>query len=473
MSELILGIDIGTTSLKAAVFDHAGAQKAAAVVEYSLLTPQTNIVEAPCNIYMESIQKCMQVIASKGTISTRDITVVGFSVQGETLCLLDGDCQPLKNAIVWMDNRAGEQAEELRSKFGDELCYQVTGQVSFEACWPAAKLLWVRENEPELFSKVRHILLYCPVHDTTAMMDQITRVVLLTMSVIAAAAIALFWLVAGSISVPVQRLCEAARGIGEKKFKRVETGATVKELCELEGEINHMQEKLAQADQAERTFFQNASHELRTPLMSISGYAQGIQCGVFEDVAQAASVILDESTRLTEVVDGILTLTRMDQLRYQVVPVELAVNGFIEERLECLEGFAYSKNIKLVFQPGEEHKIITDAMLLERAFSNVMSNCIRYAGTQVAVAVREKEGDILITVTDDGPGFPEGGTEHLFDRFYKGKGGNHGLGLAIARCSLEYMGGSVRAADTQKGAEFEITLPQDCRSFAPDERTEM
>ena len=45
---------------------------------------------------------------------------------------------------------------------------------------------------------------------------------------------------------------------------------------------------------------------------------------------------------------------RQDQLRYQVVPVELAVNGFIEERLECLEGFAYSKNIKLVFQPGEE-----------------------------------------------------------------------------------------------------------------------
>ena len=159
MSELILGIDIGTTSLKAAVFDHAGAQKAVAVVEYSLLTPQTNIVEAPCNIYMESIQKCMQVIASKGTISTRDITVVGFSVQGETLCLLDGDCQPLKNAIVWMDNRAGEQAEELRSKFGDELCYQVTGQVSFEACWPAAKLLWVKQHEPELFARVRHILL--------------------------------------------------------------------------------------------------------------------------------------------------------------------------------------------------------------------------------------------------------------------------------------------------------------------------
>lgn len=159
MSELILGIDIGTTSLKAAVFDRSGAQKAVAVVEYSLLTPQPNIVEAPCGIYMDSIRKCMQIIAGQGAVNTRDITVVGFSVQGETLCLLDGNGQPLKNAIVWMDNRAGDQAEKLRAHFGDELCYQVTGQVSFEACWPAAKLLWVREHEPELFAQIRHILL--------------------------------------------------------------------------------------------------------------------------------------------------------------------------------------------------------------------------------------------------------------------------------------------------------------------------
>ena len=74
-------------------------------------------------------------------------------------CLLDEDCKPLMNAIVWMDNRAGVQAEKLRAHFGDELCYQITGQVSFEACWPAAKLLWVKEHEPALFAKIRHILL--------------------------------------------------------------------------------------------------------------------------------------------------------------------------------------------------------------------------------------------------------------------------------------------------------------------------
>ena len=159
MERLILGIDIGTTSLKAAVFTTEGKQLSSAVVEYSLETPSTNVVEAPCGIYMDSIRACMDKIREKGTVDTRQIGVVGFSVQGETLCMLDEACQPLGNAIVWMDNRAGKQAETLRMRFGNELCYEVTGQVSFEACWPAAKVLWVRENEPERFAKIRHLLL--------------------------------------------------------------------------------------------------------------------------------------------------------------------------------------------------------------------------------------------------------------------------------------------------------------------------
>lgn len=158
MAELILGIDIGTTSLKTAVFDYSGTKLADAVVEYSLLTPSTAWVEAPCGVYMDSIVRCMEKIREKG-VDTRRVTTVGFSVQGETLCLLDEAGEPLRNAIVWMDNRAGEQAEKLREAFGDEKCYEITGQVSFEACWPAAKLLWVKEKEPEIWEKARHILL--------------------------------------------------------------------------------------------------------------------------------------------------------------------------------------------------------------------------------------------------------------------------------------------------------------------------
>ncbi len=344
------------------------------------------------------------------------------------------------------------------------------GRIVEEMIGDEKYLLYYRHIEKNDDDRIKHLILYSPIFDTSAILEQMSQFVLWIMVGIAAVAIVLFWFVAGSISGPLIRLCEAARGIGEKKFKKVETGATVKELLQLEAEINQMQEKLAQADQAERTFFQNASHELRTPLMSISGYAQGIQYGIFEDTAQAAGIILDESTRLTEVVDGILTLTRMDQLRYQVVPVEMNIESFVEERLELLEGFAFSQNKKLIFEPGVEHKMVVDAMLLERAFSNVVSNCIRYAKVNVTVSLEVAEEMVRIVVRDDGPGIPKEETERIFDRFHKGKNGNHGLGLAIAKASMEYMGGTVYAQTSNKGAVFVIQLPHDCRSFAPEEQ---
>ena len=184
-------------------------------------------------------------------------------------------------------------------------------------------------------------------------------------------------------------------------------------------------------------------------------------------------MILDESSRLTEVVDGILTLTRMDQMRYQVVPVELGIREYIEDQIERLEGLAYQKKIKLEFLSGDEHKIISDVMLLGRAFSNVTSNCIRYAKETVQISVEAAGDRLKITIRDDGPGISEADLPHLFDRFYKGKNGNHGLGLSIAKRSMEYMGGNIEAESSPEGAIFMIILPQDCRSFAVEEWTEV
>ena len=349
----------------------------------------------------------------------------------------------------------------------------ISGETVEETVGEEKYLFYYQDMTDQKDDQVSYVILYTPLYDTSGIMSHVSRFVFMVVLAAAAVSIVLFWFVAGSISGPVIRLCETARGIGEKKFKKVETGATVKELCQLEDEINRMQEKLAQADQAERTFFQNASHELRTPLMSISGYAQGIQCGIFEDVSQAAGVIMDESTRLTEVVDGILTLTRMDQSRYQLVPVEVDIHAFAEERLELLEGFAYSQKKKLVFEPGETRVMVLDAMLLERAFSNVVSNCIRYAKDTVKVSIKPQDDGVTVMISDDGPGITQEETEHIFDRFYKGKNGNHGLGLAIAKRSLEYMGGTIRAVNSESGAVFILTLPNDCRSFAQENWKEM
>ena len=72
MAGLILGIDIGTTSLKTAVFDPKGSKQADAVVEYSLITPNTTWVEAPCGVYMDSIRKCLEIVRQKN-VDTRQV----------------------------------------------------------------------------------------------------------------------------------------------------------------------------------------------------------------------------------------------------------------------------------------------------------------------------------------------------------------------------------------------------------------
>ena len=131
MAELILGIDIGTTSLKTAVFTSTGQKVASAIMEYSLLTPELNVVEAPCGIYMESIQACLAAMGQAGGVCLEDISTIGFSVQSETMLFLDEEGLPVRNAIVWMDNRAAEQAEQLRARFGDTIEIKVVSGTDF------------------------------------------------------------------------------------------------------------------------------------------------------------------------------------------------------------------------------------------------------------------------------------------------------------------------------------------------------
>lgn len=157
MGQLILSIDLGTTAVKVAVFDFDGVLQCSETVEYELSTPKVNWVEAPPDIYMQAIKQALIKLQTKADLSqTRGI---GFSAQGETLFFLDENGKPLRDTIVWMDNRADKEAIVLREIFGDEQCYEVTGQISFEPCWPAAKVLWVKNNEPEVFNKTKKILL--------------------------------------------------------------------------------------------------------------------------------------------------------------------------------------------------------------------------------------------------------------------------------------------------------------------------
>lgn len=132
--QLLLGLDVGTTALKVALFNERGGLLAVSTQEYTLLTPKTNYVEAEAEIYWQALKNGLDEIQKVYTIQSSDKISLAISAQGETLICIDKYGKVLRNAIVWMDNRAVDEAKEMEERFGNELCYQVTGQVSFEPC---------------------------------------------------------------------------------------------------------------------------------------------------------------------------------------------------------------------------------------------------------------------------------------------------------------------------------------------------
>ncbi len=149
----LLGADIGTTSLKAAVFDQNGKLIKSATKDYTLIVSGDR-VEFPAEDYFKLFKEAYDEITEGLTISALSV-----DTQCETIILTDEEGKPLRNAIVWLDNRAAKEADDIKEKFGNKKVYEVTGQPEITATWPAAKLLWVKNNEPEIFAATKKVFL--------------------------------------------------------------------------------------------------------------------------------------------------------------------------------------------------------------------------------------------------------------------------------------------------------------------------
>jgi len=149
----LLGADVGTTSLKMVLFDESGNELKSVSKSYTLET-HGDRVELDPEKYWEMFRGAYEEIKKEYKIDALSI-----DTQCETLIVTDNDGNSLYNAIVWLDNRAVEEAEEIDKKFGVKKVYEVTGQPEITATWPAAKLMWLRKNEPEVFGKIKKIFL--------------------------------------------------------------------------------------------------------------------------------------------------------------------------------------------------------------------------------------------------------------------------------------------------------------------------
>ena len=209
----------------------------------------------------------------------------------------------------------------------------------------------------------------------------------------------------------------------------------------------------------QQTFFQNASHELKTPLMAIQGYAEGIQAGVM-DTGSAAEVILKESDRMTELVDELLDISKIDMGRQPLTLSEMDVRELLYDSIRAVEPIAAGGGITITPDFPEEPVMVScDDTRLRRAVTNILSNGVRYARSQLHLTCRTDRRQVTIRIQDNGDGIAAEDLPHIFDRFYMGKNGKSGIGLALTKEIIHLHKGTIRAYNGDGGAVFEISIP--------------
>ncbi len=156
---MILTFDIGTTAVKASLFDDKPALLASSSIEYELITETSLHVELDVETYWRGIVHCLKEILAKEPRGAKDIRGIGITTQGETLIPVDAYGTALRRAIVWLDGRAVDESATIRALFDEREFYAKTGIPDCNGLCPVSKLLWVKNREPELYAKTYKFLL--------------------------------------------------------------------------------------------------------------------------------------------------------------------------------------------------------------------------------------------------------------------------------------------------------------------------
>ncbi len=322
-------------------------------------------------------------------------------------------------------------------------------------------------------------LVAVPFTDVDATLDQL----LLTEGVVIAAVLALLggaaWWTVGVGLRPLARIGATAGAIaGGDLARRVEPAEPRTEVGRLGLALNAMLARLEEAfaerrasEERLRRFLADASHELRTPLASIRGYAELFRIGAARegpDVEKAMSRIEDESARMGVLVEDLLALARLDEVRdLHREPVDMA--QLAGDAVDDARAVAPEREIDLRLDGGGV-VIDGDPGQLRQVLANLMRNALVHtpAGTPIEVAVDSVADarEARLVVRDHGPGLPAGDPAELFERFWRadpGRGRGRagaGLGLSIVAAVVAAHGGRAEAADAPGGgARFTVTLP--------------
>ncbi len=224
-----------------------------------------------------------------------------------------------------------------------------------------------------------------------------------------------------------------------------------------------------QAEQLRNSLLSSVSHDLRTPLATIAGSASTLIAHCREQDREMLQSVVDESSRLTRLVENLLDMARLDTGTVSINRQWQVLEEIVGVSLESVKRELSSYRVQVSI-PADFPMLNLDGFLMERVFVNLLENASRYTpiGSQIEIVAAANDRRAEIRISDDGPGIPAGSEDKIFDKFFRGStvapDGRRGvgLGLAICRAIVEAHGGKISVRNrSEGGAQFTISLPRD------------
>lgn len=247
------------------------------------------------------------------------------------------------------------------------------------------------------------------------------------------------------ISKPIVKINESAKKLGEGDYDVQFDGTSYKEVAELSKTLNQTTEELAKAEGLQRELLANVSHDLRTPLTMITAYSEVMRDLPGENTPENVQVIIDEAKRLTNLVNDLLDVSKLQAGVSQLELKEYDLTNSIETVLQRYSKFVEQNGYIIDFKYDRHINVVADEYKMFQVIYNLVNNAINYSGESKTVYVRQSVfGEIArIEVIDTGEGISADELNNVWERYYKIDKSHKravmgtGLGLSIVKNILK------------------------------------
>jgi len=247
------------------------------------------------------------------------------------------------------------------------------------------------------------------------------------------------------ISAPLVKMNESAKQLAHGKYDVEFSGEGYRETRELADTLNYASYELSRLDRLQKELIANISHDLRTPLTMIKGYGEVMRDIPGENTAENIQVVIDETTRLSELVNDLLDLSKIQSGSRKAVFEEFDLTAAVEEVMKRYDAFTAHQGYHITLIAEERATVFADRGMILQVLYNLINNAINYTGDDLCVTVKQSVQDdhVRISVIDTGQGIEADQIPRIWDRYYKVDKVHRramigtGLGLSIVKGVLE------------------------------------